>query len=149
MILGICLEKGGFRAAWLDGTKAAPVLIERDRAINPHSDPKDLAVWSYGRFEQILGRHAVTGVACKISIDLKSQEAVLTHGLPIGLLAYQCDKLALPLKLITKNKLNREGTYSLAKGTKPSSWIDHLRDGKVHWDASARDAALAAVSELL
>jgi hypothetical protein len=75
MFLGLCLEKGGFRAAWLDGTQAAPVLVERDRAINPHDEPSEMATWAYGRFEQIIARHPVSKVVCKISIDLKSQES--------------------------------------------------------------------------
>ncbi len=148
MILGICFEKDGFRAVWLKGTKASPQLVERDRANNPNINPTDSAMWAYGRIEQILARHNVSAVAAKISIDLKSQDAVLTLGAPLGLLAYQCAKQGVPLKLITKNKLNREGTYSLPKGTKPAVWIDGLRDGKPYWDVSLRDAALAAASEL-
>jgi hypothetical protein len=148
MILGICFEKGGFRAVWLTGSKKAPQLVDRDRATNPHTNPTDSAMWAYGRIEQILARNNVNSVVAKISIDLKSQDAVLTLGAPLGLLAYQCEKAGISLTLITKNKLNREGTYSLPKGTKPASWIDTLKDGKPHWDTSLRDAALAAASEL-
>lgn len=148
MILGLCLEKGGFRVAWLDGSKSSPTLVERDRAMNPHNEPSEMATWAYGRFEQVIGRYAISNVVCKISIDLKSQESVLNHGAPLGILAYQCGKRNLPLKLITKNKLNRHGTFGLPKTSKPSDWVDSLKDGKVHWDSALRDAILAAVSEL-
>ncbi|MCZ4109273.1 hypothetical protein O3U67_14350 [Brevundimonas diminuta] len=148
MILGLCLEKGGFRAAWLDGSKSLPTLIERDRAVNPHNEPSEMATWAYGRFEQIIARHAISSVVCKISIDLKSQEAVLNHGAPLGILSYQCGKGKLALKLITKNKLNRPGTFTLPKAIKPADWVDALKDGKAYWDSAQRDAILAAVSEL-
>ena len=147
MFLGICLEKGGFRAVWLDGTKSIPRLVDRERCTNPDiGDPVLSANWYSGRFEQIFARYPILCAASKISFDLKTLEAVENHGAPLGLLGLRAHLDGVPLKLLSKIKLKGHKTFNLPKGTDTSAWIDALRDTKPRWDAATRDAALAAAS---
>lgn len=147
MILGICLEKGGLRAAILDGSINAPVLIDRQKCKNP--DPDSLtasASWYESRFDQFLGAHIVDRVAAKIHFNCKKQDEVLTHAFPLGVLALVSHRRKLPLTLFTKRKLQGYATYGFAKGTNPYGWVDALNDGGTYWDDAARTSVLAAAA---
>lgn len=149
MILGICLEKGGLRAAVLDGTKRAPVLVERQKCKNPdHGNLPASASWYETRFDQFLAAYAIEGVSAKIHFTCKKQDDVLNHGFPLGVLALVSHRRNVPFSLFTKRKLQGYATYGLAKGTDPYRWVDALNDGGVYWDDAAKTSVLAAAALL-
>lgn len=112
---------------------------------DPESQTRS-ANWYDSCFEDIINTYKPVSISSKIHYTLKSQSDIYSHGLPIGIISLAAHKGKVPLSFQTKIKLKSAKTFGLPKGTDPYKWIDHLSDGKPHWDVATKDAILAAIA---
>ena len=149
MNLGICLEKGAFHYALVDGSKSKPNIFQRGKRVNPepNSYPQS-ANWYKSSIGQILHDNSVDHTIIKLHFKLANMNAMLTHGLPIGVIALCCAEHKIPLSTVTKAKLKGHTAFGLPKGTKAFDWVNQFKDGEPYWTDSCRTAILAGFSEL-
>ena len=145
MIMGICLNAGGFQASFVSGSKAAPILEAREICQNPETaDLARSASWYDNRFTQLITNQNPDEVIAKIHFDVKNQKGLLNHGFPLGVLGKCCHTADLKLSLVTVQKLKSVKSFGLAKGTSTYLWIDQIKDQKPYWKDAGRISALAA-----
>lgn len=145
MIMGICLQTGGFQTSFVSGSKTAPVLEAREICQNPEgADLRRSASWYDNRFTQLISSQKPDAVIAKIHYDVKNQAGLLNHGFPLGVLAKCCHTANLEFSLVTVKKLKSVRSFDLAKGTSTYEWIDQLKDDKPYWKDAGRISALAA-----
>lgn len=149
MIMGVCLHAGGFQAAFLTGSKATPVLVNREICTNPEStNLSRSASWYENRFTDLINAHSPTIVSAKIHYDVKNKAGLINHGFPLGILAQCCYRKGLELDLLTLQKLKGPKNFGLSKDDNTYQWIDGLKDTKSYWKDSGRVSTLAAAFHL-
>ncbi len=149
MKLGICLEKGGFHYAVVSGEKLNPHIIDRGKRGNPEPESyPNSAKWFKNAFGQILRDNKIDKVVIKLHYKLLNMDAMLIHGLPIGLISLCCSEKNIPLATISKAKLKGYSVYGLPKGTKALEWVDTLKDDQPYWTESCKTAILAGITAL-
>lgn len=149
MILGICLEKGGFHYAVLDGTKGNPSIYERAKRVNPEPESyPGSARWFKSSIGQILRDNSIDGTVVKLHFKLANMNAMFTHGLPIGVISLCCAENGIPLSTVSKAKLKGHTAFGLPKGTKAFEWVERFKDDAPYWTDSCRTAILAGITEL-
>ena len=88
-VLGINLEKNGFRFAILEGTKKAPNLIHAEKINTPNfsSIPQQMN-WYETTFQNILTKFSPSIIGIKVSLDAK-KDSIAPWYYPLGLLHNQ------------------------------------------------------------
>ena len=149
MIMGVCLQKNGFQAAFVTGNQLVPVLAGREICTNPESAnlPRS-ASWYENRFIELISAHSPTIVSAKIHYDVKNQLGLINHGFPLGILAQCCHRKGLELDLHTLRKLKGPRNFGLDKDDNTYRWIDALKDTKPYWKDAGRVSTLAAALHL-
>jgi hypothetical protein len=96
-VLGIHLAKGQFRYALLDGTKEAPILLEKGRllTVEPADVPK-LMAWYDSQFRQLLDRLTPDKIAYRIALSPR-KEQLFTSEFPFGILNLFAHQRNLPI----------------------------------------------------
>jgi hypothetical protein len=147
-VLGIHLAKGQLRYTLLDGTKKAPILVEKDRLVttDPANVPQ-LMAWYNSQFQQLLDRLTPDKIAYRVALS-PMKEQLFTSEFPFGLLnlcAYQRDMPIIPYtpQSFVASKLG------LPKGTDLSAACDDaLGVHPPYWDTHQKYSVLVAWFEL-
>lgn len=145
--LGLNVGNGHLRWALLEGTQAAPRLLERG---TPHPVPADedmpsRMAWFRDRFGVLLEAHAPDRVAYRMHMGRGlTQEQVATFHYPWGVLLLCCSSAGIKPLELTGSSLTAK-RFGLPKGVKPMTEVDTaIGSHPPHWDDHQRYAACAA-----
>lgn len=143
-VLGISLEKSGFRYTILDGTKGAPIFIEKKKVdINAASEISELMDWYETTFLNLITKYKPAKIGIKLSLDAK-KDSIPYWYYPYGVLHNICFKKQLSVyefipANFTPSKFGLDKTINI---------YDHIDAAlgihKPHWDKSQKYSVLAA-----
>lgn len=99
--IGIYLAKSQLRYAVMEGTKAAPRLVAKDRliTIDPGNVPA-LMDWFDTQFRSLLDQHAPDSIGYRLTLDPK-KEQLFTSEFPLGILNLLAHQRQLPISDFT------------------------------------------------
>ncbi len=97
-VLGIDLGKGQLRYSVLEGTKAKPRLVKKERLPVPEkASTPELMSWFDNTFKMLISRHNPSKIAYRLLTGpLKKQIFYLTY--PYAILNFICHEKKLPIK---------------------------------------------------
>ena len=147
-VLGLHLQKGLLRYAVLDGTRAKPVLLSKDRLITP--DPAQVPAlmdWYDTKFRQLLADHQPSHVACRLTLE-PSKEQLFYSEFPLGVLHLIAHQQGIPVSCLTAQSFT-PSRLGLPRETNLNDQCD-LMFGKnpPYWDKDQKYAVLVAWFEL-
>jgi len=91
-VLGISLEKNGFRYTILEGTQDTPIFVEKQKVtINAASDISELMDWYETTFQNLISKYAPSRIGIKLSLDAKKASIPYWY-YPYGVLHNICFK---------------------------------------------------------
>lgn len=143
-VLGINLEKNGFRFTILDGTKDVPKFIEKQKvAINATSNISELMDWYETSFQNLLTKYKPTKIGVKLSLDAKKASIPYWY-YPYGILHNICFKQQLEVHEFVPANFT-PSKFGLDKSINIYEHIDDVMGiHKPHWDKSQKYSVLAA-----
>ncbi len=148
-VLGIHLAKGQLRYALLDGTKDAPILVEKGRLVT--SDPADvpqLMAWYDSHFQELLNRLTPDKIAYRVALSPPKKEQLFTSEFPFGLLNLFAHRAGVPIRPYTPQSFVAS-KLDLPKGTDLSTACDDAFGlHPPYWDLSQKYSILVAWFEL-
>jgi hypothetical protein len=147
-VLGIHLAKGQLRYALLDGTKVAPILVEKGRLLT--TDPADvpqLMAWYDSQFRLLLNRLTPDKIAYRVALSPR-KEQLFTSEFPFGILNLFASQRSLPIIPYTPQSFVAS-KLGLPKGTDLSIACD-VTFGTLppYWDTHQKFSVLVAWFEL-
>jgi len=147
-VFGIHLAKGQLRYALLDGTKEAPILVEKGRLLT--TDPADvpqLMAWYDAQFRQLLDRLTPDKIAYRVALSPR-KEQLFTSEFPFGILNLLANQRNLPIIPYTPLSFVAS-KLGLPKGTDLSIACDAAFGTRPpYWDTHQKFAVLVAWFEL-
>lgn len=147
-VLGIYIATGQFRYAFLEGTKAAPALLAKDRlvTIDP-SNVGELMSWYESRFIRLLDEHKPDRIACRLTLEPKKDQ-LFTSCFPYGILYLLAHQRKIPVSsYVAQNYV--PSRLGLPKGTDIYAHCDQVLGlHPPYWDNNQKHAVLAAWFEL-
>ncbi|HBS11733.1 MAG TPA: hypothetical protein DEO36_04205 [Flavobacteriaceae bacterium] len=143
-VLGINLEKNGFRYTLLEGTKDAPKFIEKQKvAINAASDISELMDWYETTFQNLVSKYNPSIIGIKLSLDAKKASIPYWY-YPYGVL----HNISYKKKIEIFEFVPANFTPSKFGFKKSINLYNHIDDvmgvHKPHWDKSQKYSVLAA-----
>jgi hypothetical protein len=147
-VIGIYIATGQLRYSVLEGTKAAPVLVSKDRLLTP--DPKNVPAlmdWFDTQFTLILDQSTPNRIAYRLTLAPKKDQLV-NSVFPLGILNLLVHRYALPItSYIAQNYV--ASRLGLAKGADIYAHCDSvLGSHPPYWDMNQKHSVLAAWFEL-
>jgi len=147
-VLGLHISTNQLRFAVLDGTKASPRLLAKDRLLTP--DPQyvpALMDWFESQFIRLLDLHTPSKIACRLTLAPKKGQ-LFTSCFPFGVLYLLAHKRNIPVTpYVSGNYV--PSRLSLPKGTDLYQHCDTvLGEHPPYWDDNQKHAILAAWFEL-
>jgi hypothetical protein len=144
MILGIFPAKDFMYFCVLDGSKAHPKIIERNRLSTPAGDNlATLSNWYYVEIGHIFARHKISGISFKY-VNNPNKDQIIFSCMPLGCIALIASQKNIPVSGImhqsfVPSRLNLPRTISI---------IDHcdVVFGKLspHWNSNSKNATIVA-----
>lgn len=143
-VLGINLEKNGFRYTILEGSKDAPTFVEKQKvAINATSDISELMDWYETTFQNLIAKHTPSNIGIKLSLDPKKASIPYWY-YPYGLLHNICFKKQIEVSEFVAANFT-PSKFGLVKTINIYDHIDTVMGvHKPHWDRSQKYSVLAA-----
>jgi hypothetical protein len=147
-VLGIHIATGQLRYSVLEGTKATPSLVAKDRLLTP--DPKyapALMDWFETQFTQLIGQLAPDRIAYRLTLAPKKDQLV-TSSFPFGILNLLAHRRSVPItSYVAGNFVAKR--LGLPKGTDIYAHCDSaLGSHPPYWDNNQKHSLLAAWFEL-
>ena len=142
--IGFTLETKSLRYTILEGTKAAPVFVEKDRfVINAANSTPALMDWFESSFQNLIDRVKPDIIGCKISLNAKKNQIPFWY-YPYGVLNIIAHKQNIQVTEFTSQNFTAS-KFGLPKGTNIYSHIDILfGTHPPHWDKNQKYFLLAA-----
>lgn len=85
-VLGVNLEKNGFRYCILDGTKEDPSIIHFEKVLNNNCTTTGLLVsWYETTFQTLIDKYKPSSIGAKLSLDAK-KDCIAPWYYPLGFL---------------------------------------------------------------
>ena len=143
-VLGINLEKNGFRCTILKGSKDAPTFVEKQKvAINATSGISELMDWYESTFQNLVESYTLSKIGIKLSLDAKKSSIPYWY-YPYGLLHNICFKKQIEISEFVPANFT-PSKFGLAKTINIYDHIDTVMGiHKPHWDKSQKYSVLAA-----
>lgn len=143
-VIGFNLEKGGFRYSVLEGTKAHPKLIEKDRVIvNTLSDTSELMDWYETSFQNILTKFQVSKIGIRLALNGKKAE-ISSWYYPYGILHALAHKNNTAVSEYVSQNFTAS-KFNLDKGIDIYNHVDNIIGvHRPYWDKSQKYSVLAA-----
>ena len=143
-VLGINLEKSGFRYTILDGTKSKPIFMEKKKIdINSTSEISELMDWYETIFQNLITKYKPVKVGIKLSLDAK-KDSISYWYYPYGVLHNICFKKQISVcEFVSANFTPSK--FGLDKTIDIFEHIDIVFGiHKPYWDKSQKQSLLAA-----
>ncbi|MEO3682433.1 hypothetical protein ABHN84_09035 [Shewanella vesiculosa] len=143
-VLGINLEKNGFRYCVLDGSRDAPSLIHYEKVqTNNFPNAQQLMNWYETTFQNLITRFAPESIGIKVSLNAKKAEIAPWY-YPLGIL----HNIAYQNRISTFEFVSGNFTASKFDMDKSINIYDHIdqRFGvfQPKWDKNQKYALLSA-----
>ncbi len=147
-VIGIHIATGQFRYSVLEGTKAAPILISKDRLLTP--DPQNapaLMDWYDTQFSLILDQTQPNRIAYRLTLE-PTKDQLVTSSFPLGILNLLAHRRTLPITgYVARNYV--ASRLGLAKGTDIYTYCDSVFGSHPpYWDKNQKHSVIAAWFEL-
>lgn len=143
-ILGIHVAKAQLRSAVLSGSKASPVLVEKNRLVTP--DPAripELMDWYETQFKSLIDRLEPDRIAYRMTLD-PGKEQIITAEFPLAILNLLAHRSRLPIVGYTAPSFVAS-KLGLPKGSDLSQACDDtFGDNPPYWDTNQKHAVLVA-----
>lgn len=142
--IGFNLETKSMRYTILEGTKATPLFIEKDRfVINATNSTPALMDWFESSFQNLIDRVEPDKIGCKISLKGKKNQIPFWY-YPYGVLNNIAHKQNLEVAEFTSQNFTAS-KFGLPKTTNIYSHIDSIfGTHPPHWDKNQKYSLLAA-----
>lgn len=147
-VLGIHLSKGQLRYSVLEGTKAKPALITKERLLTPDTTRAPaLMDWFDTQFSLILDQAKPNRIAYHLTLTPNKSQLV-TSSFPLGILNLLAYRRNLPISAyVTANYT--PSRLGIAKNADIYAHCDSvLGSHPPYWDKNQKYSVLAAWSEL-
>jgi hypothetical protein len=148
-VLGFYISTGQLRYSLLEGTRAAPILLEKERflTIDPSNVP-ELMDWYESQFIHLLDRHAPDRIACRLTLAPKKTQ-LFTSCFPFGILYLLAHHRNIPItSYVSGNYV--ASRLGLPRGTDMYTHCDQVFGLKPpYWDGNQKHSVLAAWFELV
>jgi hypothetical protein len=147
-VLGLHIATGQLRYTLLEGTKAAPTLIAKDRLLT--TDPSrvaELMDWYEKQFIQLLNQHIPDRIAYRLTLAPKKSQ-LFTSCFPYGILYLLAHHRNIPVSpYVSANYV--ASRLGLLKGADIYAHCDHVLGlHPPYWDINQKHSVLAAWFEL-
>ena len=147
-VLGLHIAAGQLRFTVLEGTKAAPSLLGKDRLLT--SDPSkvpELMDWYENQFTQLLNLYLPDRIAYRLTLTPRKMQ-LFTSCFPFGILYLLAYRRNIPVTpYVSANYV--ASRLNLPKGTDIYAHCDHvLGSHPPYWDMNQKHSVLAAWFEL-
>lgn len=142
--LGLFIQKGSFRYAVLEGTRADPILVAKDRLITPDPDEvPHLMDWYDSQFRQLISAHKPERIAYRLILD-PNKEQLLHSEFPLGILNLIAYQRNLPITPYVAQSYT-PSRLGLQKGTDLYALCDEVfGQHPPYWDKNQKHAILCA-----
>ena len=147
-VLGIHIATGQLRYSVLDGTKAVPSLVAKDKLQTPTpQNVPALMDWFETQFDMILNQHSPDKIAYRLTLGPRKPQ-LFTSIFPFGILNMQAHQKNLPIvSYVSGNYVPSK--LGLPKDTDLYTHCDNvLGTNPPHWDKNQKYSVLAAWFEL-
>jgi hypothetical protein len=147
-VLGIHIAIGQLRYSVLDGTKAVPNLVEKDKLPTPApQDVPALMDWYETQFNMIVDQHPIDRIAYRLTLAPKKTQ-LFTSIFPFGILNVLAHRRGIPAaSYVSGNYVASK--LGLSKGTDLYSHCDNVfGSNPPYWDKNQKNSVLAAWFEL-
>jgi hypothetical protein len=143
-VIGFNLETKSMRYTVLEGTKAAPVFMEKDRiVINATTSIPALMDWFESSFQNLINRVNPEIIGCKISLKGKKHQIPFWY-YPYGILNNIAHKQGIDVSEFTSGNFTAS-KFGLPKTTNIYTHIDAtFGTHPPHWDKNQKYSLLAA-----
>ncbi len=142
--LGIHIATGQLRYSVLEGTKAAPILVSKERLITP--DPQyvpELMDWYESQFNLILDNYSPHQIAYRLTLDPKKDQ-LFSSEFPLGILNLLAHKRNLPIASYVAGNFVAS-RLNLPKGTDIFAHCDNVfGTNPPYWDKNQKHSILVA-----
>jgi hypothetical protein len=147
-VLGIHIATGQLRYSVLEGSKASPALVAKERMLT--TEPKDappLMDWYESQFNLILDRYAPDRIAYRLTLAPKKNELV-TSSFPLGILNLLAHHRNLPITSYVHGNFVAS-RLSLPMETDIYAYCDQIfGSNPPYWDKNQKHSVLVAWFEL-
>jgi hypothetical protein len=143
-VIGLNLEKNGFRYTVLEGEKDNPVLVDKQKiSINSISDISELMDWYETSFCNLLGKYKPLRIGLKIGLNAKKNEIAYWY-YPYGLIHNLAFKKVIGVtEFVPANFTSSK--FGLDKSICIYDYIDEVIGvHNPHWDRSQKYSVLSA-----
>jgi len=147
-VLGFNLQKGHIRYSVLEGTKDAPILVEKNRhKVITASSTSDLMDWFETTFDSLISRVMPDKIAYRLALEpRKAQISYLTF--PYAILNLIVHKKNLPITEYTSRNFV-PSKFGLDKKTDIYNYCDTIFGmNPPYWDKAQKYSLIAAWLEL-
>jgi len=147
-VLGLYIATGQFRYTVLEGTKAAPTLLGKDRLLttNP-SKVAELMDWFEKQFIQLLNQYKPDRIAYRLMLAPKKSQ-LFTCCFPFGILYLLAHHRNIPVSSYVSGNYVAS-RLGLPKGTDIYAYCDYVLGlHPPYWDENQKHSVLAAWFEL-
>lgn len=147
-VLGVHIATGQLRYSVLEGTKAAPVLVAKERLLTPDPNyPPALMDWYETQFNLILDQSAPDRIAYRLTLAPKKDQ-LFTSSFPLGILNLLAHQRNLPITSYVSGNFTAS-RLGLPKGSDIYAHCDTvLGTNPPYWDNNQKHSILSAWFEL-
>ena len=143
-VLGIHIATGQLRYSVVEGSKASPTLVAKEKLLTP--EPKnapELMDWYESQFGLILDQYSPDKIAYRLTLNpLKKQ--LVTSSFPLGVLNLLAHHRKLPIKSYVSGNFVAS-KLGLTKGTNIYEQCDHVFGvTPPYWDKNQKHSILVA-----
>jgi hypothetical protein len=147
-VLGIHIATGQLRYSILEGTKAIPSLVMKDRLIT--TDPQNVPAlmdWFETQFNLLLYQSKPDRIAYRLTLAPKKDQ-LFTSSFPFGILNLLAHRNSIPISSYVAGNFVAS-RLNLPKGTDIYAHCDSVFGSRPpYWDTNQKHAILAAWFEL-
>lgn len=147
-VLGLHIATGQLRYSVLQGTKAVPSLLKKDRLLT--TDPENVAElmdWYESQFIHLLDQHMPDRIACRLSLSPPKAQ-LFTSCFPFGILYLLAHHRNIPVSCYVAGNYVAS-RLGLPKGTDIYAHCDKVLGlHPPYWDTNQKHSVLAAWFEL-
>jgi hypothetical protein len=143
-VIGLNLEKNGFRYTVLDGEKDNPSLVEKQKiSINSITDISELMDWYETSFCNLLENHKPLSIGLKIGLNAKKDEIAYWY-YPYGLIHNLAFKKGMKITEFVPANFT-PSKFGLDKSINIYDYIDKVIGvHNPYWDKSQKYSVLSA-----
>ncbi len=147
-VIGIHIATGQLRYSVLEGSKASPTLVAKEKMLT--TDPKNappLMDWYESQFNLIFDQHSPDRIAYRLTLAPKKDQLV-TSSFPLGVLNLLAHRRNLPITAYVSGNFVAS-RLSLPKGTDIYTHCDQVfGNNPPYWDKNQKHSVLVAWFEL-